>query len=232
MNMLRNETLRSKRPAWGGYVMSESIIHSTGQTGHTESLALVNSKSDKQASHVVAEILKAAHRLRSTLSTHFSEFGLTDVRFAVMQIIRDSAPDGCSQSRLAEELNQSESSISTLVERMRSSQLLYRLRSKLDRRKRVLMLTERSRYLLEDAEKRHDERMASLLSCFSAEQLDQLTSLLQQIQTSLADETSQRHSLQSNVTQKEPAILNPMSSQISSESEEEPFRQERSNPAA
>ena len=141
------------------------MIHSLDETGHTESLAAGNSKGEKQASHVVAEILKTAHRLRSTLSTHFSEFGLTDVRFAVMQIIRDSAPDGCSQSRLAEELDQSESSISTLVERMRSSQLLYRLRSKRDRRKRVLMLTERSRDLLADAEKCHDERMALLLSC-------------------------------------------------------------------
>jgi DNA-binding MarR family transcriptional regulator len=215
--------------------MSESIIHSPDETGRTESFAVVKSKSDQQASDVVAEILKFAHRLRLTLCTHFSEFGLTDVRFAVMQIIRDSAPDGCSQSRLAEELDQSESSISTLVERMRASQLLYRLRSKRDRRKRVLMLTERSRNLLEDAEKCHDERMGSLLSCFSPEQLEQLeqfSSLLQQLQTRLTAETSQIDSSQSNETQKEPSLLDAESSQTSSEPEEEFFRQERSNPAA
>ena len=212
--------------------MSESIIHSTGQTGHTESLAVGNSKSEKHASHVVAEILKAAHRLRLTLCSYFSEFGLTDVRFAVMQIIRDSAPDGCSQSRLAEELHQSESSISTLVERMRSSQLLYRLRSKRDRRKRVLMLTERSRNLLEDAEKCHDERMALLLSCFSPEQLEQFTSLLQQLLRRLTAETLQLDSTEQNDTQKELTLLNVTSSRISSESEKETFRQSRSNPAA
>ncbi|MCH7636905.1 MAG: winged helix-turn-helix transcriptional regulator, partial [Proteobacteria bacterium] len=161
-------------------------------------------------------------------SMRFSEFGLTDVRFAVMQIIRDSAPDGCSQSRLAEELDQSESSISTLVERMRSSQLLYRLRSKLDRRKRVLMLTERSRNLLEDTEKCHDERMASLLSCFSAEQLEQFSSLLQQIQKRLAAETLQKHSWPSNVTQQEPSILNAKSSQNSSLVDAGSLPQERS----
>lgn len=212
--------------------MSESSMYTSDEAGHTASLATGNSKADKQASHVVAEILKAAHRLRLILSTHFSKFGLTDVRFAVMQIIRDSAPDGCSQSKLAAELDQSESSISTLVERMRSSQLLYRLRSKLDRRKRVLMLTERSRNLLEAAELCHDERMASLLSCFSAEQLDQLTSLLQQIQKRLGAETTQKHSLQSNVAQKEPSIFNAKSPQISSAPEEESYPQERSNPAA
>ena len=212
--------------------MSESENHTSGETGHTASLAAGHGKADKRASLVVAEILKAAHRLRSTLSTHFSEFGLTDVRFAAMQIIRNSAPDGCSQSRLAEELDQSESSISTLVERMRSSQLLYRLRSNLDRRKRVLMLTERSRNLLEAAELCHDERMASLLSCFSAEQLDQLTSLLQQIQKRLAAETTQKHLLQSNVAQKEPSIFNAKSPQISSAPEEESSPQERFNPAA
>jgi MarR family transcriptional regulator for hemolysin len=212
--------------------MSESKIHSTGQTGQIASPSAGYEKADKRAANVVAEILNVAHRLRSTLSAHFSEFGLTDVRFAVMQIIRDSAPDGCSQSRLAEKLDQSESSISTLVKRMRSSQLLYRLRSKLDRRKRVLMLTERSRNLLVDAEKCHDERMASLLSCFSAEQLEQFASLLQQLQNNLTAETSQLDSSQSNVTPKEPSILISESSQSSSLMDTESFPQERSNPAA
>ena len=212
--------------------MSESIIHSLDETGQTASPAGRHGKADKRASLVVAEILKVAHRLRSTLSTHFSEFGLTDVRFAVMQIIRDSAPDGCSQSKLAEELDQSESSISTLVERMRSSQLLYRLRSKLDRRKRVLMLTERSRYLLEDTERCHDERMASLLSCFSDEQLEQFSTLLQQLQNRLTVETSQIDSSQSHVTPKGPSIFNSESSQSSSLVDSESFPQERSNPAA
>lgn len=216
----------------GGERMSESSMSTSDEAGHTASLAAGNSKGEKQESHVVAEILKAAHRLRSTLCTHFSEFGLTDVRFAVMQIIRDSAPDGCTQSKLAVELDQSESSISTLVERMRSSQLLYRLRSKLDRRKRVLMLTERSRILLQDAEKCHDKRMASLLSCFSAEQLEQFSSLLQRIQKRLTDESSQIDSSQNNVTPKGPSILNYESSQSSSLAVAESDPQERSNPAA
>ncbi|MCH7687047.1 MAG: winged helix-turn-helix transcriptional regulator [Planctomycetes bacterium] len=218
--------------------MSESGIHTTDETAQTDSLAAGHGEVDKRASHVVAEILKAAHRLRSTLSTHFSEFGLTDVRFAVLQIIRDSAPDGCSQSRLAEELDQSESSISTLVERMRSSHLLYRLRSKLDRRKRVLILTERSRDLLENAETCHDERMASLLSCFSAEQLEQFSSLLQQIQNRLAAETSQIDSSQNNVTPKVSSFFSSESSQCCSLVDagsvpQERFNpEERSNPAA
>ena len=58
---------------------------------------------------------------------------------------------GCSQADLANELQQSESSISTLVDRMRTSRLLYRLRSKVDKRRRVLMLTDQGRSLLETA---------------------------------------------------------------------------------
>ena len=139
----------------------------------------------RPASEVVAEILKVAHRLRSVLSDHFSEFALTDVRFSVMQIIRNSPEGECSQARLAEELDQSESSISTLVERMRSSHLLYRLRSQQDRRKRALMLTDRGRQLLEDVECCHDQRMATLLSCFGEEQLEQFSTLLKQLQEKL-----------------------------------------------
>lgn len=141
---------------------------------------------DNRASDVVAGLMKVSHRLRTTLTSHFSEFGLSDVRFSVMQIIRDSAPEGCSQACIAEELDQSESSISTLVERMRSSRLLYRLRSDQDRRKRVLMLTEIGRNLLEKTERCHDERMAAMLSCFRGDQLGQFSQLLALLQEQLS----------------------------------------------
>jgi DNA-binding MarR family transcriptional regulator len=134
---------------------------------------------------IVAEVLRSAHRIRGVLASHFAEFGLSDARFTVLQIVRDSLPRGCTQTELAERLQQSESSVSTLVDRMRAADLLYRLRSKSDRRKCLLVLTDHAREVLEKLERCHHERMAGLLSCYRGNQLHDLAVLLKILDTEL-----------------------------------------------
>lgn len=134
---------------------------------------------------IVAEVLRSAHRIRGVLAAHFAEFGLSDARYTVLQIVRDSLPRGCTQTELAERLQQSESSVSTLVDRMRAADLLYRLRSKSDRRKCLLVLTDHARDVLDKLERCHHERMAGLLSCYKTEQLRELAVLLRILDTEL-----------------------------------------------
>jgi DNA-binding MarR family transcriptional regulator len=134
---------------------------------------------------IVSDILRSAHRIRGVLAAHFAEFGLSDARFAVLQIVRDALPRGCTQTELAERLQQSESSVSTLVDRMRAADLLYRLRSKSDRRKCLLVLTDHARETLEKLEACHHERMAELLSCYKSEQLRDLAALLKILDSEL-----------------------------------------------
>ncbi len=138
-------------------------------------------KLTEQASEIVSDILKAAHRIRGILNSYYAEYGLTDIRFSVLQIIKKSDLQGCTQSELAEQLQQSESSISTLVDRMRNSDLIYRLRSKSDRRKRVLVLTDQGRVILDQVEKCHNEHMDKLLKPFRADQKEELASLLSEL---------------------------------------------------
>jgi len=135
---------------------------------------------------IVSDILRSAHRIRGVLASHFAEFGLSDARFAVLQIVRDALPRGCTQTELAERLQQSESSVSTLVDRMRAAELLYRLRSKSDRRKCLLVLTDRARETLDKLEVCHNERMAELLSCYKSEQLRDLAVLLKILDNELS----------------------------------------------
>jgi DNA-binding MarR family transcriptional regulator len=134
---------------------------------------------------IVAEVLRSAHRIRGVLASHFAEFGLSDARFTVLQIVRDSLPRGCTQTELAERLQQSESSVSTLVDRMRAADLLYRLRSKSDRRKCLLVLTDHARDVLDKLERCHHERMAGLLSCYRGDQLHELAVLLKILDSEL-----------------------------------------------
>jgi len=142
---------------------------------------------DEKAARIVADILRAAHRLRAVLVSHFAEFGLTDVRYAVLQVVRDAGSQGCSQTELAMQIDQSESSVSTLVDRMRSGGLLYRLRSKSDRRKRVLMLTDSARDVLQRIDNVHSLRTATLLSRFSPAELDFFSKLVCRLVADLSD---------------------------------------------
>lgn len=140
----------------------------------------------KISAEIVDRVLKSSHRLRSALASHFAEFDLSDVRFSVLRFLHDSEPNGCTQSELAQRLDQSESSISTLVKRMRDSGLLYRLRSTIDKRKWALKLTESGRNHYQSAQNCHAKRMGELLGGFDPDELKQLAGLLDKLVCELA----------------------------------------------
>ena len=132
----------------------------------------------QEASEIVTNVVRAAGRLHGLLGGHFARFGLNEIRYEVMQIVEGASQDGCSQAELADRLDQSESSVSTLVDRMRKDGLLYRLRSKTDRRMRSLMLTEKGRELFTSARACHDERLAELLRAVDPVHVSMLNMLL------------------------------------------------------
>ncbi len=134
--------------------------------------------SNAAAVDIVDNVMRAAHRLRGLLNSHLGQFELTDIRYAVLQAIRETASNGCSQKDLSNRLNQTESSISTLIERMRQSGLLYRLPSTVDRRRKVLLLSELGRETLAKAEEFHSRRVAALLTCFNTTDKNTLARLL------------------------------------------------------
>lgn len=135
------------------------------QTHTHSSPALTNDQKTGPDTNVqlVDNLLSASQKLRTLLQLHYAEFGLNEVRYTVLNFIHQTKEDGCSQAELADKLQQSESSVSTLIERMRNSGLIYPLRSKQDRRKRILVLTEHGRELMEKVETCHTDRMRHLL---------------------------------------------------------------------
>ena len=148
---------------------------------------------NKCSSDVIGDFLQVAEMTEDHLTTQFSDIGLNAVRYEVLQFINASAPQGCSQSQLAAEISQSESSVSTLIERMRQDNLILRLKSNTDRRKRVLMLTEEGQQLLQVAQVSYRQRMDDLVNHLSIQQqqsfLDALVVLEEEIQSSLTEET-------------------------------------------
>jgi DNA-binding MarR family transcriptional regulator len=139
----------------------------------------------QEASEIVSHVLRTAGQLRGLLANHFAAFGLNEIRYEVLRRVDETSPNGLSQSELASQLDQSESSISTLVDRMRRDNLLYRLRSKSDRRMRSLMLTDTGRLLLTQARQGYDQKLADILAQLDPVHISMLNMLLKLLSTEL-----------------------------------------------
>ncbi|MFH5802676.1 MarR family transcriptional regulator [Alienimonas sp. DA493] len=149
------------------------------------------SPADAAANRVLDTLMKLGHRVRGVLDARFAGMKMTDARYMALRVVQDSAPEGCTQAKLAAALGQCESSVSTLVERMRTGKLVYRLHPKSDRRKRVLLLTDQGREALEQAEAARAEAAKELCVALSHEERDglceALSRLLEGVQQTDAD---------------------------------------------
>lgn len=135
-------------------------------------------------------LLRVSQIVRLRFNDWLGRFVLNDGRHAVLAALAHADHGGCSQAELAERLGQSESNISTLIERMQRDGLVDRLRSEADRRKRVLLITPAGRSTLESVEASRTVWAGRLLSGISVDDRPRLFSLLRQLGSSLESPAS------------------------------------------
>lgn len=140
-----------------------------------------------EAVRLLAEILEAADKLRALLDVPCEAHGISPSRFAVMATIGQAGEAGCSQSELAARLHLSESNVSALIEALRKAGLLYRFRSKSDRRRSVLLLSETGEQLIGLLSAARSDVAASLLQSLSSNQINELRALLAALSGGLKD---------------------------------------------
>lgn len=143
-----------------------------------------------EASETLDRLLRAATHIRLRLNEFLEQFSLTEVRYSVLVALRIASRTGLSQSELAEHLMQSESNISTLVERMQQEGLVDRLRSDADRRKRVLLLSPDGQRLLDRVEVGKRSWAARLLRAVPADDRSMLRLSVKQLGESFDGSTS------------------------------------------
>lgn len=142
---------------------------------------------EQLAERFVDNLLRCAHVLRGALSEQLTEFGLSDVRCTVLAFLRDAGAAGCSQRALARELCQSESSVSTLCDRMAADGLLKREPAPNDRRRRVLTLTDSGREMLQSVNQVRGRRCHGMLKGFTEQELHRSNILLSTLADHLAN---------------------------------------------
>lgn len=134
---------------------------------------------------VLERLVSVAQQIRARLAESCDAAGVNASRFVLLQAIATASDEGCSQTELASELGLSESNVCALVERLRGCGLLYRFRSKTDRRKSVLMLTERGRQLVASIAGAQQIAAGQLISVLTAAEQSELCGLLDRLQEGL-----------------------------------------------
>lgn len=124
----------------------------------------VHSPSTSPEAPVLAQlIVRAADCLRAVLHTPTNEAGLNETRYNVLDLLHREPAGSCSQSCIASRLLQSESNLSTLLDRMHSDGLIARTRSSTDRRRVAISLTPTGRESLARADQRRARAAAEVL---------------------------------------------------------------------
>jgi DNA-binding MarR family transcriptional regulator len=135
---------------------------------------------------LVQRLLAAAQNLERSFDDCFAGLGLNLTRAEVLAFVARHGSDGCSQTDLATALRLSESNICTLIERMRSDGWLLRMRSNIDRRKSIVVLSPRGVDVIEQLLSSRREQAARALGGLDLAQLETLNRLLDFLLASLA----------------------------------------------
>ena len=126
-------------------------------------------------------LLRLSQTVRLRFNDWLSDFDLNDGRYLVLTLLSAANDSGCSQADLAERLGQSESNVSTLIERMQRDGLVQRLRSDADRRKRVLSISVEGQTLLSRVNDVRPKWADQLMREFSESSRTMLVTLLRQL---------------------------------------------------
>jgi DNA-binding MarR family transcriptional regulator len=140
-----------------------------------------------EAGRLVRRILTAAKHIERRAGESLSANGLNLTRADVLACIAACGERGCSQTDLAAALNLSESNICTLIERMRNDGWLFRLRSQVDRRCSVLVLSPQGRETVSQIERLRSTDAVRWIGKLSEPELSGLNQLLDRFLVSIAD---------------------------------------------
>ncbi len=135
---------------------------------------------------LVQRLLAAAQGIERRFDEGFAGLGLNLTRAEVLAFVARHGSEGCSQTDLAAALRLSESNICTLIERMRADGWLLRMRSSVDRRKSIVVLSPRGVDVIDQLLDTRRQQAGRALGALDLGQLETLNRLLDAVLASLA----------------------------------------------
>ena len=134
----------------------------------------------RRSSEALLSVMRTAALLEHQLNEVLRPFGITELQYNVLRILRGARPEGLCGREISERLVSQVPDVSRLLDRMEGMQLLRRERDATDRRHVTARITPRGLRLLDET--------GPKLEAFERERFGHLDAeLLQQIIDGLAD---------------------------------------------
>lgn len=142
-------------------------------------------------------VMSGANCLIAALQDCTAESGLNESRYRVLAALAGCASGESTQSQLAEALLQSESNLSTLLERMGADGLILRRRCEADRRRSLIRIAPDGARALADARRARTTALARLMRHISRDETAQLIEHLARLVGGLRTSQDASHSAKS-----------------------------------
>jgi len=132
-------------------------------------------------------IYYTASCLKKRADEFFRPFGLTDVQFNVMMLLRyQSGPaGGLSQAQLSDMMLVNRANITSLIDRMEKVHLVLRTPAPDDRRYNIVKMTEGGRKLFDKVEPKYERQVRQIMAALKIAEQKSLTETLGKIRKKL-----------------------------------------------
>jgi len=117
----------------------------------------------------------------------FSQFGLTDVQFNILMILKEAGDTGLSQQQLSEQLIVTKSNVVGLVDRLERSGYVRRMAHPSDRRFNQIVLTPRGAAIELKIENQYFSKVDKMMNALSTTQKKSVIQAMESIRQFIRD---------------------------------------------
>ena len=117
----------------------------------------------------------------------FSQFGLTDVQFNIMMILKEAGETGLSQQQLSEHLIVTKSNVVGLVDRLERSGYVRRMAHPSDRRFNQIVLAPRGSAVVSKIERQYFSEVDRMMNALSTSQKKSVIQAMESIRQFILD---------------------------------------------
>lgn len=132
-----------------------------------------------------------ASRLRKQAGEFLRPFGLTDVQFNLMMLLRHQSgqAEGLSQAQISDMMLVNRANITSLVDRMERAGLVVRNSMPEDRRYNIVKLTEKGKRLLEKIEPLYKSEVERIMAALVKTDQKKLILMLEKIRDNISGQS-------------------------------------------
>jgi len=147
-----------------------------------------------QAHEALLSTYYTASRLRKAVGDFLRPFGLTDVQFNLMMLLRHQSGRGrgLNQAQLSQMMLVNRANITSLVDRMERAGLVRRTSAASDRRYNIIRLTGRAKELLAQIEPLYADEVRRIMAALVGAEQKELIAMLEKIRGNISERRASR----------------------------------------